>query len=290
MSQGPNQRRTELPSEPPARPEDDAADSGGPVEGTRMESVEEIRQATGVLRTPTLKEATGSDTMPFRPLQRPPLALLCVLDDGKDDGEWVRIRRSPFVIGRVEGDLVIPHDSLISGRHAELSQRVEKGRYRWHLTDLRSSNGTYVRLSRALLRHGSELLLGSRRYRFDGPAGEQAVISEGAPPQGTRGWREPAVGSAPSLVELTPRGDGQRYLLPAEENWLGRDPTQATVVLANDPLVSPRHARLARDAKGRWMLENARSLNGTWIRQERIAIDGAGQFQLGEQRFLIKLL
>ena len=37
-------------------------------------------------------------------------------------GEMVRIRVPSFVIGRAEGNLVIPHDGGMSGRHAEIGE------------------------------------------------------------------------------------------------------------------------------------------------------------------------
>ena len=52
------------------------------------------------------------------------------------------------MIGRTEGDVLIPHDDMISGQHAELTRRQEPGRCRWHLADLNSRNGTYVRVGR----------------------------------------------------------------------------------------------------------------------------------------------
>jgi pSer/pThr/pTyr-binding forkhead associated (FHA) protein len=91
-------------------------------------------------------------------------------------------------------------------------------------------------------------------------------------------------------VEVTAGGEGQRYLLPQAENWVGRDARTCNVVLANDLLVSPRHARVYRDAKGRWHMENNKSQNGLWIRIEQMALDGSCQFQLGEQRFLLRVL
>src|SRR5262249_22919793 len=124
---------------------------------TMLESVEEIRAQ--VQRARTLKESIGAvtprpvatvppapvdDTTPFRPSSRPSMAVLLVLDDGDDEGEAIRLRGPSHVIGRVEGDLVIPHDGNISGRHAEIQRRLEGGKYRWYLRDLRSTNGTYV--------------------------------------------------------------------------------------------------------------------------------------------------
>ena len=81
----------------------------------------------------------------FRPSLRPPTAVLIVCDDGSEEGETIRIRKERFVIGRTEGDLTIGHDSQISSRHAELRQVLVREKYRWILTDLKSTNGTYVR-------------------------------------------------------------------------------------------------------------------------------------------------
>jgi pSer/pThr/pTyr-binding forkhead associated (FHA) protein len=271
-------------------------DEGAGPHGTRMESFDEVMRELGgrAKRTPTLKEEEQlPDTQPFRPTRRPPLALLCALDDGRDDGEWFRLRRPRFVIGRTEGDLVIAHDDMMSGRHAELTRELDKGRPRWYLTDLRSTNGTYVRTSHTLLRNGQDFLIGSRRFRFEAaPADVLPAEGAGEPiGPGTRGWQGPPPGQlVPSIVEVTLHGPGPRTPLKRAEHWLGRDATRCDIVLADDPLVSPRHARLFLDPKGRWRLENAQSLNGTWVRIERMPLDGAGQFQLGEQRFLVRPL
>jgi len=278
-------------------PEYDPRAATGPVEGTRLESVEEIRQAVRSRRPATAKEAPGeSDTMPFRPVRRPPMALLCILDDGdRDDGEWVRLRSDRVVIGRVEGDIVIPHDTMMSGRHAELTRQLENGRFRWYLTDLQSTNGTYIRVGNAHLKHNQEMLIGSRCYRFDaapqGAALADATESEDEQPVSTRGWQSlSAADLIPALIELTPKGEGQRHLLTRADNWIGRNPTTCSVVLGNDPFVSPQHVRIHKDSRGRWHIESAKSLNGLWLRIDQAPLEGACQFQLGEQRFLLRVL
>src|SRR5262245_66004100 len=50
-------------------------------------------------------EPAAPETPAFRPSQRPPIALLIVLDDGRDAGEAMRLRGDRFVIGRRRGDL-----------------------------------------------------------------------------------------------------------------------------------------------------------------------------------------
>ncbi len=58
----------------------------------------------------------GRSVSPYRPMARPPVAMLTVYDDGKMEGEVIRIRDTRFTIGRTEGDLRIPIDGLISAR------------------------------------------------------------------------------------------------------------------------------------------------------------------------------
>jgi hypothetical protein len=62
------------------------------------------------------------------------------------------------------------------------------------------------------------------------------------------------------------------------------------VVPPDDPFVNARHARLRRDAKGRWHVENNRSVNGVWLRIDQpLPLEGSCQFLLGEQRFIFRV-
>ena len=267
---------------------------------TVLESVEEVRDQ--IRRAQTVKEAIPSsqpelppesETQLFRPTHRPTMALLVVLDDGDEAGETIRIRGGRLVIGRAEGDLVIPHDGAISGRHAEITRRPENGQFNWYLKDLQSSNGTFVRVSRALLGPQQEILLGGRRYRFDAAAAPVTAEAQ-TPPSATRKWQidssdEIATAGVAALVEQAAQGDGKRFALSGAEHWIGRDPRQCSIVI-DDRMLSPRHARLHRDAKGRWHIENAHALNGLWLRISEISLERGGHFQCGEQRFQIRIL
>jgi pSer/pThr/pTyr-binding forkhead associated (FHA) protein len=283
----------------------DPREGGERRHATVLESVEEIRAQAR--QSATVREslpdthlvpaapAPGAvaPTEPFRPVDRPPMALLTVLDDDGESGETVRLRAATFVIGRVDGDLVIPHDGGISGRHAEISRRAEGGHFRWYLRDLQSTNGTFARASQVILHHGQEVLIGRTRLRFEAAlSAPQPAPAPGAV-AATRKWQagpaqEAAAAAKASLVELTLAGEGRRFALTEPETWVGRDP-RGKVVL-NDPTVDPQHARAYRDPKGRWVLANARSLNGLWVRVDEVPLDRGGQFQCGEQRFLVKVV
>jgi pSer/pThr/pTyr-binding forkhead associated (FHA) protein len=275
-----------------------------PREATCLESDDEIRQALLARRAAARKPAAvkdaappavpvDADPAPFHPRQRPPMAMLCILDDGKEDGEWFRLRNDHYVIGRTEGDIRIPHDAMMSGRHAEISRQQVQGVYRWFLTDLQSTNGTYVRVGSALLKHRQEFLLGHGHYRFEAA---QSVAEADAPPpdapqQATVSWHEQPVRSVlAALVELARTGVSQRFPLTLPEYWIGRDAKSCAIVRAEDPLVNARHARLYRDAKGQWHVENNKSRNGLWVRIEQMPLTAACQFQLGEQRFILRVL
>ncbi len=282
-----------------------------PVEGTYLESDDEIRQALEERRArqagkqapaplpsekapvaaplaPVLPEAT-----PEKPKQRPPLGLLCICDDGKQDGEWVRLREDRYVIGRVDGDILIPHDGLMSSRHAELVRHeTQPGSWRWGLVDLKSRNGTFVRVGKTLLREGTEFLIGGGLYRFEpaAPSGILAAAAPGGQPQMTQPrLSQPVQAFVPSLIEIVQGTPTQRFLLTVAEIWIGRDPQSCNICRRDDPLASPRHARLYRDSRGQWYIENQKSLNGLWLRVDQIPLDAACQFRLGEQVFLFRV-
>jgi pSer/pThr/pTyr-binding forkhead associated (FHA) protein len=273
-------------------------------EATYLESDEEIRQALlsrQTQRRPTTQagtalppvagpEALDATVRTDRPRERPPMALLCILDDGKSDGEKVRLRADRYVLGRADGDVVIPHDGMMSGRHAEVVRQKSASGYRWVLNDLGSTNGTFVRIGKSLLQHQAEFLVGRGRYRFE--AGQANPAEAAAPPPGTTlawtGSLSPSL--LPTLVEITPAGLGQRVVLAGAEYWIGRDALSCQIVRADDLMANARHARVYRDARGQWYVENNKSLNGLWLRVEQMPLAANCQFRLGEQRFLFRVL
>jgi hypothetical protein len=68
------------------------------------------------------------------------------------------------VIGREEGELVFRDDAFMSRRHAAINWDGQRAR----LTDLGSSNGTFIRLTSATaLRHKDHLRMGDQLFRIE---------------------------------------------------------------------------------------------------------------------------
>jgi hypothetical protein len=281
-----------------------------PSSVTAIESPDDIRQALearqrpplaprsrrpiqpGAPAEPSLSPASEAEpssvprsAAPYRPTFRASIGLLTVCDDGRPDGEVIRLRADRFVIGRTEGDLVLPHDELISGRHVEISrQRVGEG-WRWIVTDLKTTNGLFVRISRTVLSDGAEFLVGRGRYRFDNAPSPPAGQAADPPSSGTRPWGAKVFGhQVPVLVELLGGMDAARFPLSAPENWIGSDPACA-IHRTDDPFVQSRHVCLACGAGGAWEARNNKALNGLWLKVPQITATGVCLFQVGEQRF-----
>nr|WP_261341178.1 FHA domain-containing protein [Fimbriiglobus ruber] len=217
-----------------------------------------------------------------------------VCDDGQPDGETVRLRTDRFVIGRTEGDLCIPHDGLISTRHVEISRQLVGGTYRWVVTDLQSTNGLYVRVTRTPLSDRGEIIVGRGRYRYDGPAptGDGTVDhlpGDPTPTGSTVGWGNAPSGTAhATLTELISGGIGNRVVLTGQEYWIGTDPTCA-IRRPDDPFCESRHVRLYRNSKGGWTAEHPKTANGLWVKVDQVVADAKiFQFQIGEQRFRLR--
>ncbi|HEV3345246.1 MAG TPA: FHA domain-containing protein [Pirellulales bacterium] len=228
----------------------------------------------------------------YRPTLRPPMAVLTVCDDGKSDGEQLRLRDDRFIIGRTEGDLVLPHDGMISSRHVEITRQSVGGQQRWVITDLQSRNGLFVRISRTLLLDQAELLVGKGRYRLLAPANDGTATADYTPPANarntTQAWGvEGASPAIPALVEVVGNSFTNRVPLVASEYWIGTDPSCA-ICRPNDPFCNARHARLTRDGKGTWQAEQNKTLNGLWFRVPQVVCETVVQFQIGEQRFRLR--
>jgi hypothetical protein len=244
---------------------------------------------------PAPAPAAAVETAPFRPVRRPPMAVLQIFDDGRKSAELVRLRQAKFVIGRTDGDLVLGNDPLLSGRHAELERVCRAGCYSWVLRDLNSRNGTFVRVKGMALKEETEILISRNRFRFAaaGPSQEEIDAEESsANVRQTINWRPPSVllaANRPLLVELLHSGEGRKFSLRDDCQFIGRDPRQCRIALPEDETLDLRHAKAVCDAQGRWQLEDCDSVNGVWLRVREIALAAQSSFLLGEQVFALAI-
>ncbi len=89
--------------------------------------------------------------------------LLQILEDGRT-GEIRLLSGERCQLGREVGDIVMPTDGFISGRHCVFTQQAGDVM----LTDLGSSNGTYVRVrGEADVAHGDFILVGNQMLRVE---------------------------------------------------------------------------------------------------------------------------
>lgn len=278
-------------------------DSNDLPAGTILETDEELRKirdsflkkAQAVPGPQTIVESVVEEEV-FRPSHRPPTLQLTIYDDGETTGETIRIRDDRFTIGRTEGDLKFPHDELISSRHISFTRQRVRGKHYWVVSDLQSRNGLFVRVVKAPLPHLGEFLVGSGRYQLECPGSPQGLTeadSANDPKQppvtqvfGTRGME-----GQETLTEILRSGIGSRYVLDRDEYWIGRD-RDCDISRPKDLFLRGKHARLSRNARGVWIVHQNDTLNGVWIKIPHLSLAAGkgGEFQIGEQRFRVKVL
>jgi pSer/pThr/pTyr-binding forkhead associated (FHA) protein len=218
----------------------------------------------------------------YRPSWRPPVPVLTVLDDGASEtGEQYRLRREMYVIGRSSGDILIPNDPWVSARHAEIQRLPWQGGFQWHLRDCGSSNGTFVRCTRAILHETAVVVLGTRRFRLQNPL-RAPVVEES---DGSTQELKPVPQVVwPSLVEVTGEPAGLNVPLRRDMLTLGRTGAGVDVEI-DDPLLAYRHATLKRQKDGTWLITAEPTRNGVWISTTNVALTSNCRFRCGEQQF-----
>ena len=251
----PTDRRTPPAGRPPWPAADDSAprqpSQSGPAEVETFQIVRWLSgESTGSQHVPELVAGTEE---PFRPVLRPPIPVLTVLDDGSlEEGEQIRIRTESFSIGRTAGDFVVPLDATMSGRHAEIRLCTDAGKREWRLHNLESVNGTFVRVGGASLGNDSIVILGSRRYRLERPK----------PPAPRDRNRDETLkvqehvdvaDQWPILVEAANKPSALRFPLRSSHVTIGRKGGGCGIQI-DDPQIAPVHAEIFLDPAGVWKL------------------------------------
>ena len=185
-------------------------------------------------------------------------------------------------LGRSDGEIVLPNDCYLSGRHARFSFEAEGVSVR----DLDSLNGIYLRLrNRTELRDGDWFLVGLQLIKFeqtapDSRAGKPIRVSNCS-----------LFGSACSpryarLSEMTNDGLPRNvFFIGYDETILGRE--VGDIVFTGDPFMSRRHAALNRNpVTGSFALSDLGSSNGTFLRVHgKVELKAGDHLRIGQQLF-----
>ncbi|MBN1220114.1 MAG: FHA domain-containing protein [Anaerolineae bacterium] len=155
-------------------------------------------------------------------------------------------------VGRRRTNMIQVLSPIVSGEHA----KIELTRKGHTITDLNSTNGTYVN-GRRLEPGKAYLLAANDIIRFSDGLGNSASLTY----------------VAPSLfVEVEPVDISQVFQITTNIAYIGRNP-DATITL-DHPAVSWNHARVANRGENRYFIQDLSSNNGTFLngaqlRQER---------------------
>lgn len=219
--------------------------------------------------------------------------LTLILPDGSE--QVFELGKASITLGRATTNDIILGDSHISRTHA----RVEASLEACKITDLGSSNGTWVngaRVESAALKPGDTVMIGADRLRFDPPAAAvdagMTVIDSDADLNNTLGSMILPVAlnetRAPRLVISGPAKTWEILLEHTDTVTLGRS-SECEAIL-DSPKVSRRHAQVLRKGGGFW-LKDLDSANGVWIGEQRVTetyLHNGSQFRVGSFQVIFK--
>ena len=119
-----------------------------------------------LVRAPEKDPPTASQhgVMLFGSPARSPWARLRQITGAGISRDVVHMVRAELTVGREDGELLFPDDEFMSRRHATVAGDAQRA----HVTDLGSSNGTFVRLrAERVLRPGDLFRVGDQLLRFE---------------------------------------------------------------------------------------------------------------------------
>ena len=236
---------------------------------------------------------TLEETQSFGPRRRPIYPQLVIIDDyAKDEGDVIRVRRDSLTFGRSEGDFTFPAEAMMSGLHAKISfQDTGANQWTWVLEDQRSRHGVFLRLKEFDLRPGIEFLIGGTKVTVHGDM-QMPIKSSDATLGQLPYILDASLIRNRNQIELstyTISQDSCEIPLNGNRLELGRLAQSAGQITA-DPFIDAAHASLRRTDSGLWRIIDRNSLNGLWMRVQRVAISESANFMLGEQRFCFRLM
>ncbi len=184
-----------------------------------------------------------------------------------------------YLLGREQGDVTFPEDSLMSGRHLEV-RLIENG---IRFSDQGSTNGTFlnnVKCNSGEAFNGDELTIGQTRIRVK-HISSSASNDIAETPRGKM---------LPTLV--IEHSDGSfRRLDSGTKITIGRN-EKSDWHFANDSRMSSRHATITSE-NGAWEVIDVGSANGTFLNNKRInqaLLQHGDELRVGDNIFSVRMV
>lgn len=202
----------------------------------------------------------GGDSIAGKTLfmQQPGQAKLVLIRGDGMDGVSYMLGGTDHVIGRSEGAILFPEDTLLSPRHANFL--LKEG----HLTvsDQGSANGVYVRIRRPMrLDSGGMFLVGEQILQVETSAPDLGPQPDA---EGTYFYASPRRPSRIRLIQRLRGGDvGMIFRARGESLTIGREGND--VNFPDDPFISGRHAQV-EVVDDHFVVTDLGSKNGTFLR------------------------
>jgi len=112
------------------------------------------------------QELDQDGTRLFGTPMQPAWGRLTLIGVGGAEGEVHCLRAPQIVFGREMGDIIFPTDPFVSWQHAQLAMELRGDAMTVLLTDLRSANGTYLRIrGDVILQPGDMFRVGDQIFR-----------------------------------------------------------------------------------------------------------------------------
>jgi pSer/pThr/pTyr-binding forkhead associated (FHA) protein len=214
----------------------------------------------------------------------PPVAtarLVAIAKDGSE-GSKFGLSGDQVDLGREEGTIILPEDPYISPRHLRFTRKDG----RWHVRDLGSLNGAYLRIREPRPLVDSDLLLvGLQVLRFEAVNDAEQGLGP-ATQHGTLLFGSPILPRFARLCQRTVEGVTRNvFHLHREETVIGRE--SGDIVFTDDPFLSRRHLVIRRDASsGKCTVEDLASSNGTYLAiRGEVPIDDGAYLRVGQHLF-----
>jgi pSer/pThr/pTyr-binding forkhead associated (FHA) protein len=222
-------------------------------------------------------------TMFFSGVQLAGRAKLILVKGDSGDGVSYQLNGTEHVVGREEGAILFPEDTLVSPRHANFVYRDTK----LFVRDEGSTNGVFLRLRNpAPIDSGGLFLVGEQLLQVEASAPDFGPQPDA---EGTYFYASPKRASKMRLIQRLRGGDiGIIFRARGDNITIGRESND--VNFPDDPFISGHHAQVAIGADGRFTLTDTGSKNGTFVRisDEAPLVNGDYVF-IGQQLLRVEI-